>query len=91
MKQKKKPLRMCLGCREMKLKKQLIRVVKNQDGEISLDATGKKSGRGAYICNNVTCFQKARKNKQLERAFSNRIEDALYDEMEKALGTSDEE
>ena len=91
MKQKKKPLRMCLGCREMKLKKVLIRVVKDQNGEISIDTTGKKAGRGAYICNDITCFQKVRKIKQLERAFSKRIDDVLYDELEKALGSCDEE
>ena len=61
MKTKKIPMRMCLGCGEMKPKRELIRVVKSKEGDISLDLTGKKSGRGAYICKSVECFEKARK------------------------------
>ncbi len=84
-KQKKIPMRMCLGCGEMKPKKELVRVVKPPEGEISLDLTGKKSGRGAYICRSVECFAKARKAHRFEKAFSCAISDELYDEMEREL------
>ena len=67
MKTKKIPMRMCLGCGEMKPKRELIRVVKSKEGDISLDLTGKKSGRGAYICKSVECFEKARKARKFER------------------------
>ncbi len=87
MKPKKIPMRMCLGCNDMKPKKELIRVVKSPEGEISLDFTGKKSGRGAYICRNIECFTKARKARRFEKAFSCRIDDDIYggmnDELEK--------
>ena len=66
MKTKKIPMRMCLGCGEMKPKRELIRVVKSKEGDISLDLTGKKSGRGAYICKSVECFEKARKARKFE-------------------------
>lgn len=69
----------------MKQKKELIRVVKSKEGEISLDLTGKKSGRGAYICRDLKCFQKARKSRKLERSFSCRISDEIYDGMEGEL------
>lgn len=69
MKTKKIPMRMCLGCGEMKPKRELIRVVKSKEGDISLDLTGKKSGRGAYICKSVECFEKARKQESLKEAF----------------------
>lgn len=82
---RKIPMRMCLGCGEMKPKKELIRVVRSPEGEISLDLTGKKSGRGAYICRDTECFGKARKAKRLEKAFSCRISDEVYDAMEKEL------
>lgn len=65
MKTKKIPMRMCLGCGEMKPKRELIRVVKSKEGDISLDLTGKKSGRGAYICKSVECFEKARKARKV--------------------------
>ncbi len=78
---------MCLGCNEMKPKKELIRVVKSPDGEISLDFTGKKSGRGAYICRSGECFEKARKARRFEKSFSCRIDESIYgvmaDELEK--------
>lgn len=78
---------MCLGCGEMKPKKELIRVVKSPEGEISLDFTGKKSGRGAYICRNGECFDKARKARRFEKSFSCRIDESIYgvmaDELEK--------
>lgn len=82
---KRVPLRMCLGCREMKHKKELIRVVKNNEGEISIDFIGKKPGRGAYICNDIECFKKAHKAKRLERAFSKNIDDKLYDQLRQEL------
>jgi len=85
MKPKKIPLRMCLGCGEMKPKKELIRVVKSSEGEISLDLTGKKSGRGAYVCNSLECLKKARKTRRFEKAFSCQISEEIYNGMEKEL------
>ncbi|HEZ7989528.1 MAG TPA: YlxR family protein [Ruminococcus sp.] len=90
MKPKKIPMRMCLGCNEMKPKKELIRVVKSPEGEISLDFTGKKSGRGAYICRSVECFNKARKGRRLEKAFSCKIDAGVYDAMAEELGNETE-
>ena len=78
MKTKKIPMRMCLGCGEMKPKRELIRVVKSKEGDISLDLTGKKSGRGAYICKSVECFEKARKARKFERSFSCMISEDIY-------------
>ena len=89
MKSQKTPLRMCLGCSEMKPKKELVRVVKSKEGEISLDLTGKKSGRGAYICRNVTCFQAARKARRFEKSFSCKIEDSVYEGLEAQLGNEE--
>lgn len=85
MKPKKIPLRMCLGCGEMKPKKELIRVVKSAEGEISLDLTGKKSGRGAYVCNSLACLKKARKARRFEKAFSCQISEEIFSGMEKEL------
>ena len=82
---KKIPMRMCLGCNEMKPKKELIRAVKSPEGEISMDLTGKKSGRGAYICRSSECFRLARKARRFEKAFSCQISDEVYDAMEKEL------
>lgn len=76
--QKKIPMRQCLGCREMKPKRELIRAVRSPEGEISLDFKGKKPGRGAYICNDAQCLKKALKSKALERAFSAQIPDDVY-------------
>lgn len=84
-KQKKIPMRMCLGCNEMKPKREMIRAVRSKEGEISLDLTGKKSGRGAYICHDAECFKLARKAKRFERAFSCAISEELYDRMEREL------
>ena len=70
MKERKTPMRMCVGCREMQPKKSLIRVVRSPEGDVSMDPTGRKAGRGAYVCKNAQCLQKALKQKQLERAFS---------------------
>lgn len=85
MKTRKIPMRMCLGCGEMKPKKELVRVVKSPDGEISIDLTGKKSGRGAYICRSTECLAKAQKSKRLEKSFSCMIEQSVYDTMEAEL------
>lgn len=82
---KKAPERMCAGCGEHFPKKELIRVVRSPEGEISLDTTGKKPGRGAYLCANAECFRKARKARRFERALSCAIPDAVYDAMEKEL------
>ena len=85
MQKKHVPLRMCSGCGEMKPEKELVRVVKSKENEISLDLTGKKAGRGAYVCNNLECLKKARKAKRLERAFSSKIPEEIYDEMERQM------
>ena len=85
MKQKKIPLRRCNGCNEMKPKKELVRVVKSPEGEVSLDLTGKKPGRGAYVCRSLTCLQSARNMRRLEKAFSCQIPSQVYDRMEEEL------
>ena len=77
MKAKREVKRMCVGCGEMFDKRELIRVVKSPEGEVSLDLTGKKNGRGAYVCNNPECLKKARKRKSKERAISMKIEDEV--------------
>lgn len=82
---KKIPMRMCTGCGEMKPKRELIRVVKSPEGQISLDRTGRSPGRGAYVCPNEECFKKARKTKRLERVFAAAIPDEVYDALEKEL------
>lgn len=81
MKQKKIPMRKCNGCGEQKPKKELVRIVKSPDGEVSLDLTGKASGRGAYICNNAECLQKARKSHRIDKAFEIAIPDEVYEQM----------
>lgn len=86
MKVKKIPQRMCIGCQEMKPKKELLRVVKNNEGNIKVDLTGKMPGRGAYICKNPDCFEKAVKGKRLERAFESKISAEVYEELRKELG-----
>lgn len=78
MKVKKIPLRMCTGCMEMKPKKELIRVVKSPEGDVSVDLTGKKSGRGAYVCKNTECLEKAFKAKRLSRNLDVVIDDEIY-------------
>lgn len=89
MQPRKIPLRKCTGCGEMKPKKELVRVVKNKENEISLDLTGKKAGRGAYVCNSIECLKKARKIRGLERVLSCRIPDEIYNQMESELGTDE--
>jgi predicted RNA-binding protein YlxR (DUF448 family) len=87
MQQKKVPMRMCTGCGEMKPKKELVRVVRSNVGEVSLDKTGKKPGRGAYMCKNVECFKKAKKTKRLERTFGCEIPQEIYSRIEEELTT----
>ena len=82
---KKIPQRQCVGCREMKDKKSLLRVVKSPEGEISLDFGGKKPGRGAYVCHDVECLRKARKSKALERAFSAPLPEEVYQALEEQM------
>ena len=81
MKQKKIPMRMCVGCREMKPKRELIRVVRSPEGEVSMDPVGKKPGRGAYVCRNPECLKRAIKQRQLER----QLEVTLTEEVVSAL------
>lgn len=83
--QKKIPMRQCLGCREMKPKKELIRVVRSPEGEISLDFNGKKPGRGAYICPDAECLKRVRKARALERAFSAQLPDGVYAALEEQM------
>lgn len=78
---------MCLGCNDMKDKREMIRIVKSPEGEISLDFTGKKPGRGAYLCKDPECFEKARKARRLEKSFSCRIDDSVYEVMKNELTT----
>ena len=91
LKQKKVPQRQCVGCRTMKNKKDLIRVVKSPEGEISLDFTGKKSGRGAYVCRSTDCLARARKAKALERAFAGAIPSEVYDALQAQMEAADHE
>ena len=82
---RKIPVRQCMGCNEHKPKAELLRVVRSPDGAVSLDFTGKKSGRGAYICREVKCLQRARKSRRLERVLECSIPDEVYDAMEQEL------
>lgn len=85
MKKKKIPQRMCTGCMEMKPKKELIRIVKNKEGEVFVDPTGKKNGRGAYICRNSECLEKAFKNKRIQKNLEIQIDDALYNSLKEQV------
>lgn len=88
---KKIPMRQCVGCGEMKSKKEMLRVLKTTEGPIVLDNTGKKNGRGAYLCNDMECLKKARKNKGLERAFKEKIPEQIYDCLEKEFASLESE
>lgn len=79
--QKKIPMRQCVGCKEMKPKMQLIRVVKSPEGELSLDLKGKAPGRGAYLCNDSNCLKRAQKSKALERALDCSIGASIYEQL----------
>lgn len=81
MKQRKVPLRKCTGCGEMKDKREMIRIVKNNEDQFSLDFTGKKPGRGAYICKDIECLNKAEKTKGLERSFKMAVSKEIYDNL----------
>lgn len=89
MKMKKPAMRMCSGCQQHKAKKELVRIVKSPEGEISLDLTGKKSGRGAYICPDPLCLKQARKARRLERSLSCQIPDEVYIALEGELQKSE--
>ena len=78
---KRQPQRTCMGCNEKKDKKDLIRIVKNKNGEISIDRTGKQEGRGAYLCDNIECLEKAIKTKRIERVFEQKISDEIYEKL----------
>lgn len=89
LKPKKIPQRQCVGCRTMKNKKDLIRVVKSPEGGISLDFTGKKSGRGAYVCPSPDCLARARKSRALERAFETAIPAEVYEALQAQMEEND--
>ena len=78
---KQKPQRTCMGCNTKKDKQDLIRIVKNKDNEISIDKTGKKEGRGAYICDNIECLEKAIKSKRIEKIFDMKISEEIYENL----------
>lgn len=80
---KRVPLRMCVGCREKRSKRELTRIVRTPAGEVQIDPTGKKSGRGAYICSNPVCLDKVIKNKVLEKALEVRIDEAIVEQLRK--------
>ena len=82
---KKIPLRTCMGCNEKKPKKELIRIVKNKDGIITIDKTGKQEGRGAYICNNIECLEKVVKSKRLERTLEKEISQEVYENLKELI------
>ena len=88
---KKIPMRQCVGCGSMKTKKEMMRVLKTAEEGIILDTTGKKNGRGAYLCKTMECLQAARKNKGLERSFKMSIPNEVYDNLEKEFGEVDTE
>lgn len=81
MKPKKIPQRMCVGCQTMRNKKELLRVVRTPEGEIVLDSTGKKAGRGAYVCNSDQCLTKAVKEKRLEKALQHAVDPMVYEQL----------
>ncbi len=85
MKNRKIPMRQCVGCREMKPKRELVRVIRTLEGEVTVDVTGKKNGRGAYICKNQSCLSAAVKSKGLERSLKTSIPQEIYAEFEKEM------
>ncbi len=88
--EEKVPQRQCIGCGEMKNKRDLIRVLKTTDGQITIDATGRKNGRGAYLCPSMDCFKKAVKGKGLERSFKMAIPKEVYESLEKEMEQLDQ-
>lgn len=90
MKVKKIPQRMCTGCMEMKSKKELLRIVRSKEGEISIDLVGKKPGRGAYICKSIECFEKSFKTKRLERNLGGKISEEIYGSLRQQINPEGE-
>lgn len=90
MKPRKIPMRMCVGCREMKPKRELLRIVRNQAGEVRWDPVGKAPGRGAYVCASRACFTKAVKAKQLERALEHPIDPAVFEQLLQEITAHDQ-
>ena len=88
---RKLPMRMCVGCREMKPKKELIRVVRSPEGEISIDLKGKKSGRGAYVCYDASCLKRALKQKQLDRALEVTITEDIAQTLTQSIGAGEQQ
>ena len=88
MKTRKIPMRMCVGCREMKEKRSLMRVVKSPEGAFSFDRVGKAPGRGAYVCKSKECFERAVKQRQLERALETRIDEAVFTQLMEEIDAS---
>lgn len=88
---KKIPMRQCVGCQEMKSKKELVRVLKTSEGEIVLDKTGKLNGRGAYLCDSMDCLQKAMKSRGLERSFKMNIPAEVYENLKKEFESNCDE
>ena len=91
MKQKKIPMRMCVGCREMHEKRELIRIVKSAEGMVSIDMRGKAPGRGAYICRKSDCLERAMKSRALERALEHRIEPDVYERLREELAANEQQ
>ena len=85
MKIKKTPTRKCVGCGENIIKKDLIRIVKNKEGEIFVDTTGKANGRGVYICNSIKCLEKAKANRELEKSLKSKIGEDIYDDLKNMI------
>ncbi|MCM3128756.1 MULTISPECIES: YlxR family protein [unclassified Paenibacillus] len=91
MKQRKVPLRKCVACQEMMPKKQLIRVVKTPEDEVLIDLTGKKSGRGAYLCGKEACFRLAQKNRSLDRALKSQVKPEIYEQLAQDFISAEDE
>jgi predicted RNA-binding protein YlxR (DUF448 family) len=87
MKERKIPLRKCISCQEMLIKKKLIRIVRTPDAQILLDLTGKKPGRGAYICGKLDCFHRIRKSKQLDRSLNTNVSPEIYEQLAQQLAS----
>ncbi|HWR18655.1 MAG TPA: YlxR family protein [Clostridia bacterium] len=87
--QKKVPLRMCVGCRQMRPKKELLRIVRTPEGEVKADRTGRASGRGAYICKNIECLEKAKKIRALERALEHAVDSEVFERLKEEVALAD--
>lgn len=88
---KKLPVRLCVGCQEPHNKREMIRIVKSPEGEFSVDFTGKKSGRGAYICKNIECLNTAVKQRRLEKSFKCQIDNSVYEQLKEDFAKLDEQ